>query len=133
MCSCIALENVLRPRSFSDGAHFLSEDLKRFSLSKLTVSSSWLEVTFFLSALSCPFFLPYNCEGGGHRKITIIIEDPVAGWQCSFAVLHHLTPSTQFNFFSCMVTFPSAHYIWSFSFVLPLCFSVIQGQLVSHE
>lgn len=44
----------------------------------------------FLSVCSISF-VPFStvlCEGGGHRKITIIIEDPVAGWQCSFTVLH---------------------------------------------
>lgn len=39
------------------------------------------------------------CKGGGHRKITIIIEDPVAGWQCSSTVLHHLTPPHSQFFF----------------------------------
>lgn len=45
------------------------------------------------SALS-PSALSFYCvrEGEGHRKITIIIEDPVAGWQCGPTVPRHLTP-----------------------------------------
>lgn len=42
-------------------------------------------------ALSALFLSPLsNClrEAEGHRKITIIIEDPVAGWQRSSTVLH---------------------------------------------
>lgn len=65
-----------------------SELTSLFSL--LTISPSWLEVTFCPSALSLSFYC--LCEGGGHRKITIIIEDPVAGWQCSSTVLHHYIP-----------------------------------------
>lgn len=48
------------------------------------------------------------CQGAGSRKITIIIEDPVAGWQCSSSVLPSLSyptlPHLWFSFlFSCMV------------------------------
>lgn len=69
-----------------------------FSL--LSISPSWLEVTFCPSALSLSFYR--LCEGGGHRKITIIIEDPVAGWQCSSTVLHHyIPPLFPFFFFFC--------------------------------
>lgn len=92
------------PPSFSKGAHFLSVGFKHFRINISILfthcSPSWLEVTFSPSALSLsPLSLYYLCKGGSHRKITIIIEDPVAGWQCSSTVLHHLTPPTPLCFF----------------------------------
>lgn len=81
----------------------------------LTVSPSLPEVISLLLLYISLF--PVVFEGGGHRKITIIIEDPVAGWQCSSTVLHHYTPlPTPFSFHLCMLI-NSFH---SFSFqVLP--------------
>lgn len=112
------------PTFFPQGAHFLFEDLKSFriNISLLTVSPSLPEVISLLLLYISLF--PVVFEGGGHRKITIIIEDPVAGWQCSSTVLHHYTPlPTPFSFHLCMLM-NSFH---SFSFqVLPpapyMCF-----------
>lgn len=76
-----------------------------FVTSCLKALENWLN--FLCFAQTCfPFQLQLNClypfisllsfhslcEGGGHRKITIIIEDPVAGWQCSLPVLPSFWP-----------------------------------------
>lgn len=53
------------------------------------------------------------CKGGGHRKITIIIEDPVAGSQCRGAAScppFHFCPP-------CMIHF--CHFLFWLSFFQP--------------
>lgn len=95
----VSLSDVAVPPSSLEGAHFCLKLFKCFRINTSVLLAhcffSWLGVNFSPSALSLSlfsFFYYCSCKGGGHRKITIIIEDPVAGWQCSSAVLHHLTP-----------------------------------------
>ena len=115
--------------SFLEDVHFLSE----FKACQKSVL--FLALVKLLSFCSTSLFSLFYClhKGGGHRKITIIIEDPVAGWQCSFTVLHHLTPPTLvfIRFVLCMLmnlsfpVLPSAHHLclWSATAALFLIWS----------
>lgn len=81
------------------GAHFqrLLTSLHFFRCFLFLACGNFLSVC----SISSVSFSTVLCEGGGHRKITIIIEDPVAGWQCSFTVLHvFLDPSHPLLYFS---------------------------------